>query len=491
MMTIHIPPRVAAHVRTAAALILAAGGTALHAQATVPSLTISGVQTPGIPVSAAEAAYHVGRQELLAESARILDADYPHDSVLAIGLRTANTWLVPLQSGTVKGIQLDPAGHVHVAAGQEANAQQQIATRLATPGLSFNDRAYTYMSAALAFMSPDFPERLPIAERYVAALDSMGNNAAFWRYSTHAGMAHEYYALGRPADVIRHGMMEVALAGQLEYYDRLVAFSPQGGRAYAEIVDALSGQPNAHSRIDSVNAILKRATAASAADLAWNPDYTWRQQDYEQMLKGMMTTSLRIGTKAQNVEGNYWINMPRSDSQTMSLSDGRIHVLDISNYTCTGCLVTMTRLQRVQDKYPAIQIVTATWTTGAWGNRLVSPEYEVEQLRQAYTGHLKIRYPITIWKGNKVVNEDGGLTPADGGPNLAHYPMVGKPNLYVIDGNGIIRRVYISFSPEDEAPMARLIEYLLHEQSGNTRASGFPVSSPSHASPSTTLHPAG
>jgi hypothetical protein len=420
--------------------------------------------------------YHVHIQELRAAANSILDANYPKDSIRALVKQSAAQWSTHVQRNPVHGMQLDSYGQVSVAAGQEALAQQQFSARLATPGLTLNDKAYTYMTAVFAFASEDKPEHLPVAERYLTALEAMGSAAAFWQHTAHRSLAHTYYVLGQTGDVVRHGLRAIELIEKMEFVDRLTMYSPAGAKSYAEIIDALSGQPNARARIDTVNAALERMATPSAALLAKSPECKWQSEGYAYILHQMMATSRRIGTRAEDVEGNYWVNMPSSAPQTMSMANGKIHVLIISNYTCEGCLIAMARLQYIQDKYPSIQCVTATWTVGAWANRLVEPEEEVEKLREAYTGRLKIRYPISIWKGEKKLNDDGGMTPEDGGPNLEHYPLTSKPNIYVVDGKGIIRRVYITFDQRDEAPLANFLDFLQREAGHNGGDKGPDVS---------------
>jgi hypothetical protein len=116
-----------------------------------------------------------------------------------------------------------------------------------------------------------------------------------------------------------------------------------------------------------------------------------------------------------------------------------------------------------------------TWTTGSWANRLVTPEEEAAHLEDYFTHTAKVTIPVAIWKGNKVVNEDGGITPENAGPNVKHYPMFGKPMIWVLDGKGIIRRVLTGYDPREAyAQLAETIEFLQRE-AAMTSATAFPA----------------
>lgn len=85
-----------------------------------------------------------------------------------------------------------------------------------------------------------------------------------------------------------------------------------------------------------------------------------------------------------------------------------------------------------------------------------------------YLNNLKIPFPIAIWKAKKAENEDGGYTPESAGPNFQNYPMVSKPVIWILDGNGTVRRTFIGYSREKEAQIARTLQFLLKEASAQT-----------------------
>jgi len=149
----------------------------------------------------------------------------------------------------------------------------------------------------------------------------------------------------------------------------------------------------------------------------------------------------------------------------MPVADGHVRLIEIGELSCGPCIASLPVMQRLQNRFSQIRTVYVTVTEGTWGNRLVDPDAEAEQLAEMYMKNLKVGFPVSIWKRKKVVNEDGGMVPEDGSPNLANYPPVGTPTFYVLDGNGRVRRVSIGqITPEREAELGTLLESLIKEQ---------------------------
>jgi hypothetical protein len=158
-----------------ALLVASAGRAPLAAQLMPPAITTASNGTR--PLSPAGMAYYLRMKEGQLESMiSFRDTHYPIDSMRKVVEATGVEWLVRLQQQEqyqrVRGLQIDPAGHIGVVAGQEAYAEAQVAARLATPGLRLQEKAVTLVKAIEAFASEHHPERLPIAERYLRQLDA-------------------------------------------------------------------------------------------------------------------------------------------------------------------------------------------------------------------------------------------------------------------------------------------------------------------------------
>jgi len=437
--------------------------TMTHTESATASATTSNV---AVPLSATEAAFHLARLDLRLEAEAHVPSDSQRTAQRIMRSAGAEQWITRLSASAVSGLQLDPYGTLQVTAGHDALAQQTIATRLATPGLSVADRAYTYFTAVTAFAAVDAPARLPIAERYLAALDTLGATAALPQFLAHKQLAGIYYLLSRSSDVLRHGLRAVAVLPDVELVDRsAMFFDPQ---FYSELVGVLSGQPDAPARIATLNAALLAAATPSATVVARDARADGRGKQYQGSLHEMIVVGTRIGTPAQPIEGNCWVNLlapgAGSGAHTIPVADGTIRILEMGHYNCGQCIAALQPLQRIQDQYPRSQVIYATATEGSWSNRVVEPDEEVPHLVEFYTQKLKIRFPISIWKEPLSPTEDGGRLPKSSGPNFDHYPLAFKPNIYVIDGRGIIRGVFIGvITPAREAQMATLVGLLDHE----------------------------
>src|SRR5690606_10928516 len=120
----------------------------------------------------------------------------PSDSIRALVADSVRGWLG--RAGLVEpvGAQLDAMGVLYVLAHQDTLAHAAFAARLGEiPNVRIDERAFTLFTAADAFASQQSSAHFAAAERYVQALQSLGDAAAFWTHLAHATVAmHAYYA---------------------------------------------------------------------------------------------------------------------------------------------------------------------------------------------------------------------------------------------------------------------------------------------------------
>jgi len=464
-MLLHIMPRIMSRVAhgfviTAALFLMPV--PAAQAQPTSPEVTTISPATTTRPISAAEAAHHIwikdGRLSDFGDMLRTPDA--PRDSMRKVLAATGAEWLARMREGRIQGIQLDPSGKVGIAAEQEAYAQHQIAERLATPGLSFRDRAFTYLSAVRAFADADHPDRLPQAEAYLRQLDALGDSAVYWRYHARASLVYVYYLLGRPSDVIRHGVRAIELGPLMDFVDREALL---GEYMYPVVVEALAGQPGGADKIAALNRSLLAAVTLSPALLAQDSGYAYLARYNVPDAKNMIAVNALLGTPGHPLTAQLWLNRPTRDSATIAVNDGKIRIVDVSDYNCLACLLALDRLERLHRKFPAVEVMVVTSTVGHWENRLLSPEEEGKVLTDYFLNYRKLTFPIGIWLAKKAANSDGGLTPESSGPNASNYPHAVRPTFHVLDGKGTIRRIIQGNSDDMEAQLARTVTFLQRE----------------------------
>jgi hypothetical protein len=443
------------------ALIVAGGERSAGAQLAPPVITSVSSGRPSLPPSSA--AYHVRRKEGQLElMVSFRDKHYPIDSMMKIVEATSNEWLARLKQQQVKGLELSPSGRVGVVAGQEAYAHAQIAQRLATPGLSMQDKGHTLRLAVSAFTNENYPARLPIAERYLTQLDALGKEVALWQMEARSSLVYVYMLLGRSQDVIRHGTAALNRLPDIPYI-------LQGyGSLYYEVAQALSGQSDARPKIEALNVLIRSTYDAPADLLALDSGFAWtaasRRAEGEKMIK----IAALLGTEGAPLLSNYWANRPTTDSAVIPVNDGKVRLIEIFSYGCDGCLHVLHGLQRIQERFPeTVQAVATTFTFGYWGNRMVTPDEEATRLNDYFTRQLKVTYPVAIWKWGKVQKEDGGYRRDEDNiwatPNGINYPLIVKPTVYVLDGKGRIRRIFIGGGRELEPEMIKTVEFLQRE----------------------------
>jgi len=428
----------------------------------VPKFEMDGQGVSTRPVTAAEAATltMANRAKLAADMISWRSGHYAVDSLRAVVAANAMHWFTELQHQPVRGIQLDPLGYVGVMASQEPFAKAQITARLATPGLSLLDKAYTLRMAVDAFGGdPHMPERLPMAETYLEALDAMGDTVAAWQYDARKTLLTTYYLLGRSPDVMRHGTHAIALLPRIAYADRDFLGL---GDVYGPTIDALTAQPNARPAIEQLNATLRAIASPAPALIASDSAYYWMGQGEPAQIENLIAGNARLGTSGAPLIAHYWLNRASHDSATVPVDDGKIRIVEMAHTGCPGCVYALYGLQRLHVQFPQIEPIMVTYTFGSWANRLVDPAEEIAYLTDFFVTSTKVTFPVGIWAGKKVPNEDGGLSPTPSA-NEVNYPTFGKPMLWVLDGHGQIRRIFTGYGLEIQAQLQHTVEFLLRE----------------------------
>jgi hypothetical protein len=230
---------------------------------------------------------------------------------------------------------------------------------------------------------------------------------------------------------------------------------------YMMTMEAVSGQPGGQARVEELNAVLK---AAATTVPPGDATYSGMRGMYEEKLADYLKTGSALGTPAHALVASLWLNRATSDSGTLLVNDGKIRLLEVSDHGCAPCILAMHGMQRLQRRYPKIEPVFTTVTFGYWGNRFVEPEEEAGLIANFFRTTVKdVTFPIGILKRTKVRNDEGGWAPDGVGVNIEHYHGITKPTIWLVDGKGVVRNVFSSYSREIEEQMARSIAFLLQE----------------------------
>jgi thiol-disulfide isomerase/thioredoxin len=362
---------------------------------------------------------------------------------------------------------MDPYGMIAVGANQDALAEQQIAARLATPGLSFMDRAFTLRMAVQAFADSDIPSRLPIAEKYLAQLDALADAAGYWQFIARHPMLYAYYRLGRSKEVARIGTRMLERVGAIPYPLRGVMYGPGMPFSYGVIIDALSGQLNGRATIRTLNEKLLAWAVPPVTLVAHDSSFRWEGEYRKKSMQGMIDVSERVGEPGTPIVAQYWANRGSTrDSQTVQVNDGRVRVIEVGSWSCGPCMAALPGLSRLSKRLPEAEFIFLTTTMGGWGNREIEPKAEADSLAEHFLKKLHAEIPIGIAFNEKGINEDSLIVHKI----LSHtwdagqYPQMGKPCFYILDGKGTIRRILAGYDRDLEENVASIVEFLQKEQ---------------------------
>jgi len=443
-----------------------------HAQSSVgavasadaaPIIALTGDHgTTDVPFATADQALAHARHHLeeMGLAISIARPDYPFDSLRAVAANDARRLLADLGGRGCSGIHLVPCAELYALAQEDDSAQAKFAARLATPGINVVDKAYTYGVAVNTFADYQRPARLPIAERYLAQLRALGPKASARQVEAEYAMTVAYYNLYQYDVAARHAMAAVELLPQVPYSYRRPLFDQENGR-YGVLVDALSRSANGHAAVDALNAKLRAALPAPADSVALDQMFAYEAGQAKEHVDRLIAAHALIGTKGTAITSNYWINTKDTTEHAVPLADGKIRLLEFGSTGCGPCVLMYSALERIYEGFgDKVEPIIVTSTLGAWANRIISPADEVAKFKVWFQDDRKVRFPIALNKTDHVQNEWGDAD-ASANPNYEHYIFLGKPTLYLVDGTGTIRRVFVGYSRETEEHITLAVRHLL------------------------------
>jgi len=427
----------------------------------------SAQETPSkATLTAAEAA----NDHLLWERNTSSQQDLPtyDDSVVA----HSRPWIATLANTSQRGLQLDAMGLLAIRAGDDSAAQRQFAERLATPGLSISDQAYTLYVATKAFTNdPQNTARLAIANKYVAKLDTapLTPETMLVRFLAHQRMASTYYARRDSVATVREILTADAIIPAIPYDRRYWPSRSSGLEMFAEMV---SSQPNARSRVDSLTRFLTQMLTASPALIAQDSAYYWMSQGYTGWIETGTSQLALLGKPLPGIVAMHWygISAPSATdpsgpgARTFSAADGHVRVIEFGDRFCGACMMSLPALRRIRATAPAgVEFMYVTFTQGSWGADLIDGDAEAEHLRHFYLEKEKLNMPLAVWAGPKEPGIDDQVLPRQS-PNITTIATT-SPTFIVTDGRGIVRHVGFPDGAEAERTLNEKLRRLLKESS--------------------------
>jgi hypothetical protein len=410
---------------------------------------------------------------------------YAADSLRRATSETVQRWVGEVHPARAQGIHLDLGAALSVAMDDDAAAQAQIAERLATPGLSLSDKAYTLRRAVYTFCDNWAPQRLPVAEQYLQQLIALGAEATPWQFEARESLMRVYYFLGRSSEVARHGKSAIALLSNMPLGERHAEYTmPQ---VYPMTVDALLSLPDASAQVAALNDAYRAGAVIPPAErarlTAIDTIYAKMAEFFPRYAKSTIATHAKLGTPGVPIIAHYWLNRASTDSATIPVNDGKIRLLEVGNTDCPGCVAGFYAMQRLHEQFPQIEPIVLAFTWGAWGGKIVDRFVEAAHLRDYFLTRVKATYPVAIWAGKRIPNEDDGAS-VEPNPNFKTYQPLSKPAFWLLDGRGVIRKVFLGYGRDIEVQLAHSIEFLLAEARAASSSPASAITSGSASSAS-------
>ncbi len=446
----------------------------VSAQAMVAQSNLSGISTIPIPATPAERQYG---QELYAGAMLNPIDQYGNliaqDSVELAIQKLTQKWVAELQTRPIKGLQLDPMGQLSIAAGQDAIAVEQFDKRLATPGLSVHDQAYTLLLAITTFSKLDDTTRIAPALEYLRRLDTLPVDAVTYQYRAHVELGWMHYAAMDDKEAIVYFTHALSLVSKMPFIRRMRVYMDP---SFIPLADALIGEPNGRSQIDSIGKVLVALAKPDSIMVAADSGYYWLGQQLSGYATFMVKLTSHLGKVAPPIVGTHWHNadIPGAESidpgvpnaRTLHLGSGNVRLLAICGWSIAGCPQSVAILNRLKQSplSSSADIWFVTKTSGSWGATPRTPEQEAEHLRHRFLNRMDMKIRIALWAGPKERRPWGGMTPRDN-PSATVYPA-GNPTFVLVDQNGIIRHILYEFRPRrTESAVRRRFEALIQPSS--------------------------
>jgi len=387
---------------------------------------------------------------------------------------------------------LAPRGLLNVATllvqlGDDAGAQRRIDQWLRTPKLTLNDTIATWGMAVTIFKDAQMtPRRLQIVRDYEARLEALPHKETMLTLCrARFDMAQAYGKAKQIDSLIAIGLRAYALDREMSYEQRwgLIMLSMDESRLL-RIVVPLSGRPHGVEQIDSLLTVFRGYAELSPAELARDTALALIKPVVAEMAQRLYDQYHWLGHSAPPYIATHWLNMPpptqtsnaAPGARVFPLNDGTIHLLGFGWFGCGACHGAMRRIQRELPSFPnGVRPMYHEYTEGYFGNDLVSPEEEVEDLKKFFLGRRHYTFPISIWAGPKDSTEAGGFLPRPS-PTFKSLAVCAGPTFYVVDGKGIVRYMQEGYSGIGRETELRIVlDMLLQERDHGTPATPPPM----------------
>jgi len=408
------------------------------------------------------------------------------DSVLMVVDSLVRAWLIALHHGSLVPRDFLNLAALHARVGHDTEVQREIATWLASPGVTTRDSVIAYGMAVHFFLETDTDApppvaRLQYARAYEACLEAMPMSQAVagQLFGVRTEMMEAYANAGETDSAITNGLRAYALLRRMPAYEDRAMYA--ASEAMIGLARELAGRPAGLRQIDSLITMLKHEIAGPPALLAQDTALKRFAYELQEQFDANAEQLRWLGHQAPPLIATHWLNQSTPPTvsaaapgaRVLALDDGIIRIVGFGWFTCPACHFAMSSMQRDQGMLlRGVQLLYYEWTSGSWGNKLVDPETEVLHLKDFWLTRKRYTLPIAVWAGPKDSTPDGGLLPRPSPTATALHIHVG-PTIYVIDGHGIVR--HWEYGYNGWSHLASIINRLIAERDHERDHAAAPV----------------
>jgi len=408
------------------------------------------------------------QREIVGDSL-LIDDSVRQDSLRKIVAQRAARWVETVKSrGSVPLVDMESMALLDNRADRVSAVDTTLQQVLRTPGLSVDDRMHT-LSLGVTLLMGDGkdPKRFARAGWYIRQLDAMGPSALRRRYGSRLRLISVFYNRSNSAAVVAQGDTALLIAQQIPYAQRaqlVYIYFP-----YERVVEAMSGLPNPRPRIIALNDRIRALLRPTAAELARDSTLA-HTPGYGKYMEKKIAQYAMIGTSAPVIQLHRWANRGSDTAfspspRSIALADGVIRILEFGDRGCIPCQLSLPEMNWLHKQLAiaGMEMIYVTKAGGSWNYELTSPEHSSEMLvryyREAPNNYV---FPMAIWAGEKVPNDEGGMVPKDS-PNDPAFQINAEPTFVFVDGHGIIRRIGTGYQQGKAREALTFMRYLRAE----------------------------
>ena len=291
------------------------------------------------------------------------------------------------------------------------------------------------------------------AERLVAEIDGMEGGLVKQQANAHLLLGSHYRNVDDEDGVIRHYSRLLALSAGLAG-DEAIGF---GTAASVNLAGVWVNRGDDKRAMTILDQAITRINATSGTVSA-------ESQMMRQFLEDQRLRYSMIGQRAPSVEGKYWLNAP-NDTAVIEMT-GKVRLLVFTAHWCMPCQKSYPALKRLAAEFAprGFEVVLATRLYGMAAGKKVSPDVELDLLREYYLIAHSLPFPIAV----EEQPPDAPQTrpgPVSVSRNERSYHTAGLPEFVLVDRRGVIRRIlFAGWDAKNEPALVAAIRASLEPQ---------------------------